>query len=187
MFSQLGPLFKTTFRQAESSDARQKIPHEERDNPSKKQNEDHKKDTSSNLWEDNTSVSIEALRAFLINFLTTMPEAQNATIKARHTKEEELSQRPPESKRPTSTKNARAVRAYQSMAAQSYAAAPPPTPKKSGTVEPTADLLESKELRDIYKLIDDLDILAQKGIVMLNIQKASSFVESLKNAVEKSL
>ena len=36
MLSQLVPLFKTTFRQAESNDTRQKIPHEERDTPNRK-------------------------------------------------------------------------------------------------------------------------------------------------------
>lgn len=187
MFSQLGPLFKTTFRQAESNDTRQKIPHEERDNHAKKQNDEENKETSSNLWEDNTSVSIEALRAFLINFLSTMPEAQQST-NTKQIKDKKFSKRPPESKRPTNTKNAKAVRAYQSMAAQSRTTSPPPNPPETtNRVEPTADLLESKELRDIYKLIDNLDILSGKNITMLNIQKADTFVESLKNAVEKAL
>jgi hypothetical protein len=185
MFSQLGPLFKTTFRQAESNDARQKIPHEERDNPSKKQNEDQKKEAPSDLWDDNTSVSIEALRAFLINFLTTIPDAQQTIIQESNIREEGDAQRPPESRRPTSTKNAKAVRAYQSMAAQSKAVTTPS--KMPDRIEPTADLLESKELRDIYKLIDNLDVLSRKGVTILNIQKAPSFVESLKNAVEKYL
>ena len=45
--------------------------------------------------------------------------------------------------------------------------------------------IESKEYRDIYTLIQDLEILAQKGIKELFIYKSETFVQSLKTAVDK--
>lgn len=189
MFSQLGPLFKTTFRHAESNDTRQAIPHDERDKGRRKREEEEQKDSNaSDLWEDNMTVTVGALRTFLINFLKTLPGAEDSAI-AQQNPAEKISIRPKERKRPTSTKNARAVRAYQSMAEKAQESAPAPPPEKtSDRIEPTADLLESKELRDIHTLIDDLDNLAQKGVHDLQILKADSFLESLKNAVlaEKS-
>ena len=189
MFSQLGPLFRTTFRQAESNDTRQAIPHDERDKGRKKREEEEKEEKSVDIWDDNTTVTVEALRAFLINFLKTIPGGEDVAT-ATDTPHS-LPARPPENKRPTSTANARAVRAYQSMAEKTQDSHAPP-PKKSATTndrtEPTADLLESQELRDIHSLIDDLDMLAQKGVQQLRILRADSFLESLKNAVliEKS-
>ena len=187
MFSQLGPLFKTTFRQAESNDTRQKIPHEERDDNRQKQNEEEKKESNNDLWEDSTNVSVDALRAFLINFLGTLPEAQDIPLPPSPSKQENLSARPPEARRPTNTKNAKAVRAYQSIAAQSETPRPQQQDAPLKRPEPSADMIESKELRDIYTLIDDLDILVKRGVQDLNIQKADSFVESLKNAVKDLL
>lgn len=185
MFSQLGPLFKTTFRQAESNDTRQGIPHDERDKGRRKREEAEKKEIHQELWEDDTSVSVIALKTFLINFLKTLPGTEDtAFIESREDKAP-LPTRPPERTRPTSTRNARAVRAYQSMARHqantgtSYT--PSATTQKSAA--PTADLLESKELRDIHKLIDDLDIVAANGVDILHIFKADSFIESLQNAV----
>lgn len=183
MFSRLGPLFKTTFRQAESNDTRQHIPHEERDQGRRKREEERKPDTDTDPWVDNTSVGVPALRTFLIDFLKTSFGEENITLPEEEAEKKPLTSRPPEKSRPTSTKNARAVRAYQSIAEKSQKPAPMPqeTQKRA---ERDVDLLESKELRDIYQLIDDLDLLASKGVTTLNIMKADSFVESLKNAVQ---
>lgn len=188
MFSQLGPLFKSTFRQAESNDTRQAIPHNERDNSRKKQEKNKQENKSTDLWEDNTTVSVGALRAFLISFLKTIPGGEDVSTMIENTADT-ISKRPSENKRPTSMANARAVRAYQSIAKTTPN--PPTRPaqqKSSSTVKPTADLLESKEIRDIHELIDDLDSLAQKGVQNLRILRADSFLASLKNAVliEKS-
>lgn len=184
MFSQLGPLFKTTFaRQAEANDTRQSIPHEERDERRRRREEEDRKETESDFWEDNTSVSVDALRAFLINFIKTMPGMEDAPLPEQPKGDKDLPARPPEAKRPTSTHNAKAVRAYQSMAAQSQNETIKPPKTDDKIAAPTADLLESKELRDIYALIDDLDNLSQAGTQELQIQKADSFLESLKNAV----
>ncbi|MCI5060112.1 MAG: hypothetical protein MRY79_03465 [Alphaproteobacteria bacterium] len=186
MFSQLGPLFKTTFRHAESNDTRQKIPHEERDKGRKKREEDEQKASESQKWEDNTTVSVEALRAFLVNFLKTLPGGKESLelTKSAAQNTGKGSVRPPEKSRPTRTRDAKAARAYQAMAEKSQEVAPAPTtqanPRKN---QPTADLLQSQELRDIHQLITDLDDLSNKGVQILQIKPASTFLESLKQAV----
>jgi hypothetical protein len=200
MFSQLGPLFRTTFRQAESNDTRLAIPHDEREKRRRKEEDEKRKEESRDLWEDNTSVTVPALRAFLINFLKTLPGYNDAANVGRPP--DELSRRPRERTRPTNTRQAKAVRAYQSMAEKTRAENPaghkpiPPGENKTPenlpaeedntqgeNIEPTADLLESQELRDIHQLIADLEVLEQNGVENLSIQKADTFIDSMKNAV----
>ena len=186
MFSQLGPLFKTTFRHAESNDTRQKIPHEERDKGRKRREEEEQKSQESQKWEDDTTVTVEALRAFLIGFLKTLPGGEESLTLTNNTSQtpEKPSIRPPEKSRPTRTRDAKAARAYQAMAEKSQKASPvPEMPTKATRTEPTADLLQSQELRDIHQLITDLDGLSDKGIQILQIKPANSFLESLKQAV----
>ena len=183
MFSQLGPLFKTQFRKTENNDARQHIPHQEHDAAQKKnQQQDDKKEAPK--WEDEASVSVASLRVFLIDFLKTLPGAENLddfeTPSAQN-----IQTRPHEKQRPSNTQNAKAVRAYQTMA--QHAQGPedaPKAPSISDTKKPP-QTIESKEYRDIYTLIQDLEILAQKGIKELLIYKSETFVQSLKTAVDK--
>lgn len=191
MFSQLGPLFKATFRHAEESDTRQYIHHEDKKDGRRKK-DDERADDSSALWEDSTGVSVDALRVFLINFLngTTIqtglaaqppgPDSPTATGPASQPAE------PPP--RPVSTMAARAVGAYQSMADKLEPHHPtyPPVPA-AGTGEPArtdADLLQGGEVRLIHQLIADLEELAARGVMELKIEPADSFLESLKNAVQ---
>lgn len=190
MFSNLGPLFKTTFRQAESNDTRQKIPHDERDKGRKKRDEENKKEEKKDFWEESPSVSVGALRAFLINFLKTLPGSEDSAFIQNNQINSPATTRPHEKIRPTNTHNAKAVRAYQSMAEKTSPPkpkTPPPTNDRNKRIEPTADLLQSDELRDIHKLIEDLDLLAARGIDSLSIQQADDFVKSLKNAVRLAL
>lgn len=184
MFSQLGPLFKTTFRQAEANDTRQNIPHDEIDKGRRKREEEEAKENEQPKWEDQTTVSVTSLRAFLINFLGTMPEAKDMALPTQPTTKNAEYQRPHETTRPTNTKNAKAVRAYQSMAAQSKEHTKSQPPPKTPRAVANKDAIQSKELRDIYQLIDDLDAIAARGIDELTILKADTFVEALKNAVQ---
>ena len=188
MFSQLGPLFKTTFRQAESNDTRQHIPHDERDKGRKKREEETHTEEKEEPWNDNTTVTVVALRAFLIDFMKTLPEAKDMSfINTEDNPSENIKKRPHERTRPTNTHNAKAVRAYQTMAGH----ATPSETRTDQNIEtkndPTADKLQSKEMRDIYNLIKNLEILESRGVTDLNIKKANSFLEGMKNAVEKAL
>ncbi len=183
MFSQLGPLFKTTFRQAESNDTRQKIPHQERDDHRKKDDEKEKPVNTDNIWEDNTSVSIDALRVFLIGFLKDLPDVDNT--KFQNTETTVQNPRPKEKTRPQNTHNAKAVRAYQAQAAHS------PAPKEQSTKVEKENSnhknIENKELREIYQLIDDLKTLSERGVQMLTIEKNGTFVKSLRSSINKIL
>jgi len=184
MFSNLGPLFKTTFRQAESNDTRLHIPHEERDDPNRNKDE-REKDKEGTVWEDDTIVSIEALRSFLINFLKTLPGGEDlAQFETKRQEEDLVKKRPPQSARPTNTRNAKAVRAYQSMAQHSDEQGNKEGDDKDEEVQqPAASLLKSQELRDIHGLIDGLEALKKQGIEQVHIKKADTFLEALKNAV----
>lgn len=185
MFSQLGPLFKTTLRQAEQADTRLQIRREEKENQGKKDDAEESAEETSALWEDSTEVSVGALRTFLIEFLKSrgdsVPEApelqgENTSI---------MSGLTPESRPPVSNAAARAVKAYSSMQAQNYG--PPPVVETAS--EPQAEevdlvsLLAADELRTIHVLIAELDILARKGVQMLTIEKADSFLQALVEAV----
>jgi hypothetical protein len=185
MFSELGPLFRTTFRQAESNDTRQGIPHDERDRGRKKREEDERQAARDEAWVDDTSVSITALRSFLLDFLKTLPEAQDYVHGSGASDKPAVYERPREPRRPTSTRNARAVRAYQTMARRGQEAhvTPPPPPPASKGEPPGAGELASSELRTIYTLIEQIDALQAQGVSDLHIKPAESFLQSLSNAV----
>ncbi len=184
MFSQLGPLFKTTLRQAESADTRLEIRREEKENPGKKRDEQDAADNTGDLWEDSTSVSVEALRTFLIEFLKgrgeDVPEARVSAA------EENIYAgiTPPPPLRPASPMAAKAVKAYASTAGQNHHPAPPPVmPEQTEETVDLADLLKADELRTIHALIHELDLLSRKGVQTLTIEKAETFLESLVQAV----
>lgn len=175
MFSQLGPLFKTTFRQAESSDTRQAIPHNEREQQRKKNHEDNEKNSKSSLWDDDTSVSVVALRTFLLDFLKTIPGTKSKPVRVApnaQNQEKEIKR--------TKSLNAQAANAYENTAQQAQDYNPE---YESIELEPTEDQLQSEEIRDIHKLIHDLNTLSHNNIQTLHILRAESFIESLKNAV----
>lgn len=192
MFSQLGPLFKATFRHAEESDTRQYIHHEDKKDGRRKK-DDERADDSSTLWEDSTGVSVDALRVFLINFLNgtaaqtgMAAQAPGPNMPASATGLPAAT--PPETPpRPVSTMTARAVGAYQSMADKlepHHPPAYPPVPTTGSEAGKTdADLLQGGEVRLIHQLIADLEELGARGVAELKIEPADSFLESLKNAV----
>lgn len=188
MFSQLGPLFKVQFRQAESNDTRQYIPHEERDKNRKKQEEQKQTKTDDTAWTDDASVSVLALRRFLIDFLKTLPGSEDYNLVNNQINNENSSIRPKEKNRPTNTYSAKAVRAYQTMATHAqHPADDTSETNQTKDNKPTADKLASKEIREIHGLITDLETLEKKGVTMLNILKAESFVEGMKRAIQKEL
>lgn len=182
MFSQLGPLFRTTFRQAEPADARLEIRREEKEDGRKKQEETAEDDNTSSLWEDSTSVSIESLRTFLFQFLkghgAEVPAEASAAIDV-------TAPALIEERSPVSTTAARAAKAYGSMAAHvqprpSFSGSPPPT---ETTPIDLASLLEADEIRAIHALIAELDALSKTGLQSLSFQMNGTFLQSLAEAV----
>ncbi len=131
------------------------------------------------MWEDSTNVSVQALRTFLINFTKNSDDVTG--IPTISSEKPAVQSRPHESRRPTNSHNAKAVRAYQAMAEQNQDRAYSDNDKPDLT---DIEKIESKEVRDIYQLIADLDALEKKGLQEIRIERAESFVESLKNAVQ---
>lgn len=183
MFSQLGPLFKTTLRQAESADTRLEIRRDEKNEDGRKRDYGESDDDTSALWEDSATVSVEALRTFLIEFLKTRGlESQETQEKI---PESVLPPITPEYRPPVNSTAARAVKAYAASSASAPGFHPPqpPAPETQAAGPDLASLLRADELRTIHVLIGELDRLARSGVTMLTIEKADSFLESLVAAV----
>jgi hypothetical protein len=184
VFSQLGPLFKTTLRQAEQADTRLQIRREEKDDPGKKQDADDQTEETGGLWVDSTEVSVGALRTFLIEFLKgrgeNTPEeasANSENLNISHALQGESAS--------PATAAARAAKAYSSVQTQTYSAPPIPAvpPEPAAEEVDLVSLLEADELRTIHVLIRELDQLAGKGVQTLVIEKADSFLQALVAAV----
>lgn len=179
MFSQLGPLFKTVFRNTEHADARLEIRRDEkRDGRRKAEFEDSAEDNS--LWEDSTDVSVEGLKIFLNNFVRGIDGNETSSPQENASAPENVPATPVHLE-PANTTTARAIGAYQSMAQKSGTAPPPVIPAEKTSAD--VDLLHAQDVRVIYKLIEDLEIISSRGVQTLTIQRANTFLESLANAV----
>lgn len=192
MFSQLGPLFKTVFRAAEHADARLEIRREEKENGKKKDSETAEDSDPNLMWEDSTSVSVVALRSFLMEFLQKQnPDLSAAPLQTTRTDTPPLGTLIPEFEEPppfqaarvTSAMAARAAKAYGASAEIMPSAAPILQPQDPMTTLSDADLLESAEIRLMHQLIKDLDVLARRGVESLIIQMNDTFLDSVHAAV----
>lgn len=179
MLSQLGSVFKTTFRQAESTDARLEIRREEKENNGKKKDAKKDADDDAVLWEDSMTVSVIALHTFLLEFLKShgapLPQEEQVILDTAVSDYHEV--RPP-----VSSVAARAVKAYTAMAPAQ------PSSMSSASVEPSApvnsdDLLSAEEIRAVHILIADVDGLTKAGVQTVNITIIGTFLESLIEAV----
>lgn len=185
MLSNLGPLFKATFRQAEQTDTRMGIRQDDPHDQGRKKDPREKEDTPSDLWEDSMGVSIEALRTFLINFVGghTAHVAGGSSRSASPAGNDLSLAQQPENRPPHDTRTARAVGAYQSMAEKTggaYHPPPPPTPTSD------VDLVHAEDVRIIHALIADLAALSAEGVVTLTLEKSDTFLHTLQDAVARA-
>ncbi len=180
MLSRFDPYFQSTFRQAESTDTRQAIRHEEHKDGRKRRDDERPSVFDNSLWEDSASVSVDALKAFLINFLKSAPFEENV-------KTEPLSaigSAAPRPGEPRDTVTARAIGAYQTMSYRMYPDEQPIRPPVAVPDIPAGvGALNANEVRTIHRLIADLDDLHGRGLRALPFQMADSFLESLVVAV----
>jgi hypothetical protein len=134
------------------------------------------------LWEDSTGVSVSALRTFLIEFL----QKHNAGDSAPDVEAETVTL-PPQAAAPVSSVAARAVKAYGAMAAQTPPPIVPPAPQappENPAETDLASLLEAAEIRQIHRLIAELDGLARNGVESLSIQlDGRTFLDAVDEAV----
>ena len=171
MDSRLDNIFRTTFRHAESADTWMGIRREEpRDDQRHKKDEDNEKKEKLQ-WEDDTVVSIAALKQFLSTLIAPDSQFQQS--------EAEAPEAPALSSQQQRAHNA--VHAYQNTA--QHAPTTPVTPPPAAPVPS----LSQDENRAIYLLLNDLDLLLQNGVTALTIRKEGSFLESLTQAAKTML
>lgn len=177
MDSRLDQIFRTSFRQTESADTWMGIRREEpQDQHGRKKKNDEDKDKPA--WEDETVVSIAALKQFLTSLIAPaspfMPPAA-ASADAGHSPE------------PLSVQQQQAhhaAQAYQNTARHTPMPVTPPPPSEPPSSSPT---LSTEENRTIHQVLDLLDQLLASGVSTLTIQKEGSFLESLKRSAETAL
>lgn len=184
MFSNLGPLFKATIRQAEKVDTRMAIRKDEPRDEGRKKDPREEEDEDSALWEDSMGVSIESLRAFLINFVSgqTAHVAGTAGLGLESSDDTAIIAPQPEIREPQNTQTARAMQAYQSMADKGVGAYhPPPPPAATSDV----DLVQAEDVRLIHALIADLVLLGEAGHETLPLEKSDTFLHAIQEAVAR--
>lgn len=170
MDSRLDNIFRTTFRHTESADTWMGIRREEpRDDQRRKKDEDDQKKEKPQ-WEDDTVVSIAALKQFLSTLIA--PDSQFQQTKIENPEAPALSSQ--------QQRAHNAAHAYKNMAQQV-----PATPVAPSAA--SAPSLSQDENRAIYLLLGDLDLLLQNGVTALTIHKQGSFLESLTQAAKNML
>lgn len=180
MFSNLGPLFKATFRQTEQLDARMSIRKDDPRDEGKKRDPREEEPEDDSLWEDSMGVSITALRSFLISFVEGKT-GQTESSGAPQSGGAEPPPPVPEVRPAQDTHHARAIHAYQSMAEKGGAVhhTPPPTPASD------VDLIHAQDVRVIHALIADLKMLEDVGHTTLALERSDSFLNALQDAVAR--
>jgi hypothetical protein len=180
MSERLDPVFRTTFRHAEPLDTRLGIRRDEPQEDSGRRRDRDEKRGTTDPWQDITSVSIPALRAFLSELLGEAPAA-SAAVEA-----------PPPADMPSRAPDpvaARAAGAYRATARGTLATPPPSSPVTTNDQPHEAGhpALSDAERRAIRLLIADIDRLAARGVDQLTIEKNGSFLDSLAAAARKAL
>lgn len=187
MFYALGNIFSPKTRHAESTDTRQAIRRQDPDDQRRPNNE---REEEAELFneKDDTIVSITALRAFLENFLKSLPSDEQGE-KTEKEKNKNLAEDALKvghdfnKKRPVEGKMKQAMGAYQSAAKSGAETKRFSTSDTKQTAENLG--LQASEVRTIHTLLEDLKILSERGIEELVIERSTSFLQSLVNAVEK--
>lgn len=172
MFSNFGNLFITRSRQAEHADTRLDIRRHDPDQEGRRKKDDTQKENSGFETDDNATVTVEALRVFLENFLVSLqPQKSDGGQKIIAPQNHAPKSAP---RTHTDGEASRAAGVYQHVAQKVDRTAPPP-------VE-----LAAADIRTIHQLLADLKPLTERGIEYLVIERSDSFLGSLVAAVEKA-
>lgn len=169
MDSKLDPVYRALFRHAEHSGDRQDVRREDATGDNSRRRNDRPPPERPAIWQDDTIVSVGALRAILFNLLGADAAPSAA---------------PPVTTGPADGAAARAAGAYRTTAA--HTAAPPPQSPAPATTGP-APGLSADDVRIIRQLIVDLDRLSARRVDILRIEKNGTFLQSLAAAAEKAL
>ncbi|MCB1556281.1 MAG: hypothetical protein KDJ15_03105 [Alphaproteobacteria bacterium] len=173
MYSRLDPVFRTQFRQAETTDAGLHIPREDVRNEGRRKNGRKDEEEGQDLWEDSMAVSVVALQSFLAELIATQTPTEAE-------KEDLVLLSPPSDTAP-------AAETRQALAAYGHAAEithkPVQRPPPHTVPEGKADRLTPEELRAIQKLLGSLKALQDRRIESITLRPAASFLQSLIDAV----
>lgn len=170
MFSSFGNIFLQKPRQAEAADTRLNIRHHDPEQQAKHGKKDDRPAPSPQTM-DSATVSVEALRMFLINFLREMEAGEHKTISANKPDAPALADTI------SNTAAARAASAYQAAAPKSRETTPE---FQESTLPGTPDTSA------VRKLITDLSRLSATGIDELTIERGQTFLDSLITAVQNA-
>ncbi len=180
MFTQLNNILNAKPRHAEHNDTRQDI---QRHDPEFERRRRKKEKSDEDLYnEEGTTIAIDAIILFLNKFLkelTDKPKQGFNALSASH---------PPEASTTIKTQKqepsgaaANAANAYQQRAQNQ---------QRTSILEDINDhnaeilTLNASEVRTIHALLEDLKLLTDKNIAYLHVEKSTSFLQSLVNAVE---
>ena len=185
MYSRLDPIFKTQLRQAETLDTRQGIRRQNRvDERGNRDNKDKGSDEGE-VWEDQTNVSIAALKNFLEQ-LSREAETKSNDDPAEHVR---LSTKSKENSHPEGHRSDEASRraAYAAGAYErTYRATHKDELETNAESIPSVNL-SPEELRIINNLIKDLSSLLSAGKEFLILNKSESFLQSIVDAVNHEI
>ncbi|MCB1532249.1 MAG: hypothetical protein KDJ35_05200 [Alphaproteobacteria bacterium] len=188
MFYTLGKILSQTPRQAEQTDTRQEIRRHDPDQQRRKKGETEDEAELLAL-EDDTTVSITALRAFLQEFLKSLPPEQREGESQDGNQENMPEKDTPKmghdfnKERPVNGAMAQATGAYKTAAQSGHE----DTKFKKGSAQETAENLglDGSEIRTIHTLINDLKALSAQGYEELVLERNATFLQSLVAAVDK--
>ncbi|MCB9990209.1 MAG: hypothetical protein H6867_02370 [Rhodospirillales bacterium] len=183
MESRLDPLFKTQFRQTETLDTRQGIRRQDPDEQRGKRDRKDRDDNEDDLWQDKTSVSVQTLQLFLEQ-LVRQQDSEDKAADIQLSPAEIPAHSTPDPNQHYTPQAAKAAQAYQRTYRATHHEAPPPVPPADsiGNITLTPD-----EIRTIHQLINDLNTLAARRVETLTVEKSSSFLRSLVEAVQAQL
>lgn len=186
MFSHLDNIFKAQMRHAEQLDTRQAIQRHERDDERKKRDERDHKDDSADDNDVTPVISVRALKTFLEQLAKDAEKSSQAPSEDQNAASDPITapKHPSQAGDPMLHENAaRAAAAYQ----RTYQATHE-TEAQSFDANAIPDIqLSPEELRIIARLIKDLDILLKQHIMEIRLEKSSSFLQSIVNAVDTIL
>lgn len=184
MFSALGQIILGRPREAESTDARLGIRRHDPDQERRRKKEGEADGPSAFDTDDSATVSVEALRLFLENFLASLQTGAVEDAPQMASAEIEMPPAPqrnaPRENSPVAGQAAQAASAYQSSARATEKNADAPSAGAMPAIK-----LEAHEVRSIHSLLDDLTEISGHGVEFLTIGRSDTFLHSLEEAVQK--
>lgn len=166
-------------RHAEQNDTRQHI---QRHDPDFERRRQKKREDDKSLDNpNNATIAVDALITFLNKFLKELSDKPQKSFNQTSNLEKPEPQKPIDNTpAKTNKKAAQAANAYQDIANNQ---------KKTSMFEDVSDenadllTLDASEIRIIHELLKDLKELSEQNVEYIRIERASSFLQSLVNAV----